>query len=318
MCSLTLGSQPRDRFVLSRYPPRMKTPWHLLILATLIGGITPFAAKVALNEMPPLTVAWFRFGLAGILHLGTLRLRKKRLDFSRRDWLQLAGLGLICVPINQFFFLVGIKEGTASHAGLFYAMGPVLVFWASVLLRKSRFDGKMLFAALLAMAGAFVLLWPWGKSLHFENATGDMLLFGAIVSWAFFIVLSRGLIDRLGALRTLTATFLLGSLLHTPLILFDVGRLAPSTYTLNAWLGFGFITVVTSFLNYLMIYLVLARYEATRAMIVLNGSFLVTAALGWKFLGERIGWEFLGGALLISAAIGLDAHRAWRARAMKA
>ncbi|MCG8403837.1 MAG: DMT family transporter [Phycisphaerales bacterium] len=284
----------------------------LLALITMIAGVTPIAARMALDGFPPMTMAWFRFGSAGFLLWLTLRCRKKRLDFRREDLPMLIGLALICVPINQYGFLVGIKKANASHAGLFYALAPVLVFWISLLFRKTTYNHLMLVAALLAAAGAGCVIWPsfrLGCAWTGGTLVGDLLLLLAIVSWALFVVLSKPLISRFGALKTLTAVFLLGTLLHTPFVCFDLHQLDIRAARWTAWAGFAYITGVTCYVNYLLIYLVLARYEATRAMIVVNGSFLITVFVEWLAFREPLTRYFFYGTVLILVAISLDVLR---------
>jgi len=287
----------------------MKRLVFLLSLVTLIAGITPVAAKLALNEFPPFTVAGIRFLVAGCLLWVTLRLRGRRLAIPREEFGTILLLAVICVPINQFGFLVGIQKANASHGGLFYALSPVLVFWISVALRRIAFDGRMLVAALLAATGAIAVLKPAGSAAGGSMITGDALLLLAVSSWALFLVLSRPVIARLGALRTITATFLVGALLHAPLVSIDAGDWPVAGGSPRAWAGMAFITLVTCYLNYLLVYLVLARYEATRATIVINGSFLITATIGWLWLGEPMSGGFIVGAALIVGAILLDAWR---------
>lgn len=288
----------------------------LLLLITAIGGITPIGARMAVGELPPMTLAWVRFGTAGTLLWLTLRLRGRHLPFQRRDLPRLLGLAVLCVPVNQFGFLFGVKYANASHAALFYALAPVVVFWLSVLLRRVAFSGLMFLAAGLAVAGAVCVISPSfgqtnGAGLG-EFFVGDVCLLLAVTSWSTFIVLSTPLIRQFGALTTLTAVFLLGATLHTPLVLVDVSRLDLASVTWRGWSGFAFITLGTSYLNYLLFYVVLARYEATRALIVVNGAFVVTVVVEWLAFGERLtGWFFLGAGLIV-AAIALDVLRGVR------
>ena len=284
----------------------------LLSVVTLIGGLTPIAARMAVQELPPMTVAWVRFGGAGILLWLALRIRGLRPPFSRRDLPGLLGLGLLGVSVNQGGFLIGVKLSNASHAALFYALAPVLAFWISVGLRRAAFSVSMLVAAMLAFTGAACVIWPsfFGGP---ENAarpstmfTGDLLLLVAVTSWAAFSVFSKPAIHRYGAMRTLAAVFLLGAVMQTPLALFDIGRVNFGGVTWKGLSGLAFMTVLTSFVNYLLWYNVLARYEPTRAMIVVNGGFLIAVLTEWLAFGEPLtGWFFAGCALIISA-IGLD------------
>lgn len=296
----------------------MNPVYVLLVIITMIAGLTPIGARMATSELPVFTLAWFRFGTAGALLWLTLRARGQRLPFTRRDVPRLLLLAVLCVPINQAGFLGGVKLANASHAGLFYALGPVLVFWGSVLTKATRYSHLMLAAAALAFAGAATVALPalvipeHGRSM----LAGDGLLLLAIASWSTFVVVSKPMIARHRPLPTLTGVFLLGTLLHTPLVFIDLHTLNLPDVTWHGATGFAFITLVTSYVNYLLIYFVLSRYDATRAMIVTNGNFIVTVLVEHFAFDEPVTSYFFVGATLITLAILLDHFRT--RRAMKA
>lgn len=277
---------------------------------TLIGGATPIGARLAVHEAPPMVLAWARFGLAGALLWLTQHVtgEKPRPALTRRDHLALWGLALLCVPLNQAGFLGGIRLANASHSALFYALTPVIVFWMSVALRRRYYSHLMLTAALLAFAGAACVLGPgieWTGTAGGDGnrmLIGDLLLLFAVLTWSAFIVISADVTRRLGAIWTLTRVFLLGALLQTPFALFGLRDFVPAHVTWRGLAGFGFITLVSSFLGYLLTYLVLARADATRAMVFVNSQFLLTILFEHVLFDVPLtGWFTLGSALIVGA-----------------
>lgn len=286
-----------------------------LLLMTCIGGLTPIGARMVVAEIPPLLAAWLRFGMAGLLLWGTLRLRGRRLGFTRAQLPRLVVLAILCVPINQIGFLGGIKLANASHAALFYALTPVMVFWGSVLARRAKFSGVMFLAAMLAFGGAACVLWPSVVAPKGDQAAwqsmlvGDLLLILAVGSWAAFIVASKVFLEEFGALPTLAAVFLLGAAVHTPLAIWAGLSFDPAAVTMSGVGGFLFITVVSCYLGYLLTYLVIAKHDATRAMIFVNVQFLLTVLIERAFFNVPLSAYFVLGSVLICAAIVLDFAR---------
>src|SRR3990172_8152529 len=131
--------------------------YSLLAATTLIAGLTPIAARMATAELPPLTLAFFRFGSAGVLLILTANALGLRWSITPANRKLVIGLGLLCVPINQFGFLVGIKLANASHAAIAYALVPLLVYWISLALRRTTLSLRMTLASLFAFAGATVV-----------------------------------------------------------------------------------------------------------------------------------------------------------------
>ena len=292
------------------YPP-MWNVYALLAATTLIAGLTPIAARMATAELPPLTLAFCRFGSAGVLLLLTGRAMGLRWSITPSQRRVLIVLGALCVPINQTGFLFGIKLANASHAGIAYALVPLLVFWISLALRRTTLSLRMTLASLFAFAGATVVDLSTGPAvsqpsrLGFSLIIGDGLLLSAAVSWSVFAVLSQPLVRELGAVQTLTAVFVIGTVWQIPLVAadglwFDLSTFDLARVTWRGWTGFGFITLVTAYTNYLLWYLVTARYDVTRSSVVTNAHFLITVLVEAAWFQQRLsGWVAVGSALLI-------------------
>jgi drug/metabolite transporter (DMT)-like permease len=150
---------------------------------------------------------------------------------------------------------------------------------------RGVFRWSLCAATLLAFAGAVCVVASSGDlaagDAKPDLLAGDLLLLLAIVSWALFSLLSKPYVQRHGAVGTLAAVFLLGTLLHTPFMLLDVGQVDWAAITWRGWL---------------------------------DANFLITIAIGWAFLGETVNRLFFAGALLVLAGIALVTHEHWRLR----
>jgi drug/metabolite transporter (DMT)-like permease len=185
------------------------------------------------------------------------------------------------------------------------------VYWISLLLRRTTFTRRMGLASAVAFAGAVVVDMSTGQvasqPAHFGLGVflGDVLLLSAALSWSLFVVLSQPLVKELGAVQTLTSVFLIGTLWQIPLVAadalwFDLSTFQLSSVTWRGWAGFAFITLVTAYLNYLLWYLVTARYDVTRSSVVTNTHFLITVIIEAAWFQQRLnGWVAVGSALLL-------------------
>ena len=286
----------------------------LLLSVTLIAGLTPVAARMATAEIPPLLIPLVRFGTAGLLLAITAKWLRLWRPVARRHWPMLAALGFLCVPINQLGYLVGIKKANASHAGIAYALAPVLVFWISVALRRASLSWRLGIASVLAFAGATLVDLatsgpkPIAGRLPQTMLVGDALLLSAVLSWSLFVVLSQPLVKELGAVTTLCLVFLVGTLWHIPVAAVDWMWLQKdfsiSAITWQGWAGLAYLTFITAYLNYLLWYVVTARYDLTRSAVVTNAHFLVTVALEAVLFDQGVGKiAIVGSALLLSGIV---------------
>jgi len=296
----------------------------LLVVVTVISGLTPVAARLAAAELPPLTIPFFRFGSAGLLLLLTMKLLRLPWMIPRSQWPIFLGLGAICVPLNQTGFLFGIRLANASHAGITYALVPVIVFWISLALRRTHLSGRMILASTLASAGAVVVVLATGEmatgpQVGLSVLSGDGLLLTAAASWSLFAVVSQPLVRTYGAIHTLTAVFLAGALLHVPFVIvdylyFDLGRFDVSAVTWRAVVGFTYITLITAYTNYLLWYLVVARFDVTRSAVITNSSFLITVLAEAAWFGQRLNGWIAAGSLVLFAGIALATQAPERGR----
>ena len=294
--------------------------YALLAAVTVIAGLTPTAAKMATDEFPPLTIPVVRFGSAGILLLLTGRLLGPRRGVARSQWSLLILIGVLCVPVNQIGYLYGAKKASATHAGIAYALVPVLVFWISLFMRRAELSVRLGVASLLAFVGAAVIVLSTGRitagaaGASADFAVGDVLLLSAALSWSLFAVLSQPLVRALGAVRTLSLVFLIGTAWQIPLaaadwLWFELSTFEVSQVTWRGVAGFAFITLVTAYLNYLLWYVVTARYDITRSSVITNAHFLVTVLIEAFFFGQVLSWWVVVGSVVLLAGIVLVSSR---------
>ncbi len=277
----------------------------LLMLAcvTLIGGLTPVMAKVALQEIPPLTLASYRFAIAGVLLFIVVKLRRGLPRFARGDWWRLVLLASVMVPVNQIGFLIGLRYTRATHAGLLFALSPILMFWGSLLLRQAGFRVRMLAASALAFAGAGVVIALTGRGGSApmpHMVRGDALVLLAVLSWTAFALLSQPLVRRYGPLRTLMTVTLVGALMMLPLTVLDAGRMHFEELTWRGVGGLLYMAVMASFAGMLLWGLAIVKIDAPRVAVVTNLTPVVTVVFGHLLLDEPLSrWILVGAALIL-------------------
>lgn len=272
----------------------------------LIGSSTATAAKLALGEIPWSLLPIIRFGIAGLV-LGPLVAQPLR-KMIREDAPRLIGASLLCVPVNQTFFLTGTKFAPTSHVGLIYATCPLVVMALAVLLGQERFHRERLTGVLITLAGVLViglgsLLQSGGQGADFLK--GDLLLVGAVCSWGAYLTLNKPLVARHGGVPTLAGTFLIGCLLDLPIALFQSGdwdRLAE--VSTSAWMSLAYLTLIASVLGLACQNLALKHVDASQLALIGNASPVLTVVWGVLLLGESVTPALvIGGGLTIAGIL---------------
>jgi drug/metabolite transporter (DMT)-like permease len=150
-----------------------------MALMTLLGtiwGSSFFFIKVAVADIPPLTIATGRVGLAALLLYLFIRLRGRSLPRDPAIWRWLVPIGIMNSALP--FFLIGLAEQTidSNLAALLMSAGPI---WALIIAHFLTTDDRFTLYKTLGIAigfgGVVIILGP----MVMAGASGT--LFGAAV-----------------------------------------------------------------------------------------------------------------------------------------
>ena len=276
-----------------------------LTLNVLIASGTFLVAKRALVEFPPLVLALLRFTLASGALWPAARLLEPGVRIAREDRPRVWLLGLLAVPLNQGLFLIGMQWASASHAALLYALTPAFV----VLILAQRGGTRPSLAQVAGIAAAFVgvLLLLLQRGLHFNrhSVRGDLLVFGAVIAWASYLVAGRSITRRYGPLVVTSEALLAGTLMYLPIGLVSVVGFHPSTISSTGWLGLFYLAWLTSVLNYVQWFWLLQHMKAATVAMLTNLQPIVAAGMAWVFLHEVLPAGFLLSTLLVLSGVWL-------------
>ena len=276
-----------------------------LALMVLIGSSTAPAAKIAVREIPIGLIPLVRFGLAGLVLWPIVARGGALRRIIRQDGWRLLGAAALCVPINQALFLGGAKLAPTSHIGMIYASCPLVVLALTALLGQERLAPGRVLGVIASVLG--VALIALENLLRVDVAgrdvfRGDLLEVGAVIAWGAYLTLNKPLIDRHGALPTLAATFLVGTLLDLPVALYTLPGWPPlSNVSTGAWLGLGYLAVVVSIGGLAFQNLSMKSLEASQVATFGNIAPLLTIVWGYLLLDERVSpIAAIGGALVLA------------------
>ncbi len=271
----------------------------LLGFLVLAACLTPVFAKITVAEISPLSLGFLRFGAAAVLFLVTAKARNVKLTFDRKDYPRLILLALLCIPLNQFFFLTGIKNSYASHSGVIYSLNPVYAYILAISIRSEKFQYNKLIAIILTVVGIiFVFYESFTKTTIDQNVIfGDTLLLFAVLTFSMYLTFGKSLIAKYGALKVSTFAFVWGTIFNIPFFLYDVHNLTLASLTYKGITGFIFLVMV-SYLGYFGWYYALKSNEVSRITTLNNIAPILTVLISISFLGESVSLYFILGGII--------------------
>jgi drug/metabolite transporter (DMT)-like permease len=272
-----------------------------VILAYLLfaTAFTPIAARYIVNEISPLSLAFFRFGTANILLIIVFFARKHRIRIDKEDILRFIILGLLVLPLNQFFFLKGISLSTASHSGIMYSLTPLFAYIISIKIKHEKYSHGKLFSILLSIFGIVIIFYE--NLIESEKSTsleGDILLLLAVTTWAFYLTLSKDMVAKYGAVKTSAIAFTIGSILYIPILMYDLPNFTLEKLSTYGILSFFHLTFLVAFGSY-FVFTWSSKYISVSSLTTsMNSSPLITIVFSWILLSEKLSYFFIAGTII--------------------
>jgi drug/metabolite transporter (DMT)-like permease len=277
--------------------------WLLLIVLSILWGGSFFFAKIAVHELPPLSIVLGRVGIAALtLHILVLA-TGQRMPRDLKLWRDFLIMGLLnnAIPFSLIFW--SQKEIASGLASILNATTPLFtVLVAHAFTRDERLTPTKLAGVTLGIVGVALMIGLDVASGLGNHLVAELAVLAAAISYAFAGVFGRrfrGTPPLVVAAGQLTGS----SALILPLALI-VDRpwetATPSLSTIAAVIG---LALLCTALAYAIFFRILARAGATNLLLV---TFLIPVSallLGISFLGEHLDAHHLIGMALIGLGL---------------
>ncbi len=294
-------------------PLKHMTPhiWGLLTLLAFIWGGSFFFVRIAVLEIPPLTLVLARVLIAAIVLNLFLIARPTGMQHRPKLWLQFAIMGMLnnIIPFSLLFY--GQQELGAGLASIINALTPIWsLLIAHVATRDERLSASKLFGVMAGFAGVGIMI---GGAV-FAGLHGAVLallaVIGTTISYGFASVYGR-IFSDVPPLETARGQLTTSTIFMLPIaLLLDKPWLLPmpSTYALGSIILLA--TVCTAY-AYILYFRILASAGAVNISLVTLLVPVSAIALGMVFLGEilltrhiiGLGFIFIGLAAIDGRAI---------------
>lgn len=288
----------------TNYIMNKKTATLAALLTTVVlWGLSFIAIKIVLQSFSPLIYMFLRFSLATLIMFSIL-LWQGIPKLDRATHFKLFLTGLFEPGLYYYFETLGLTLTTATKASIILATLPI---WVTILARiflHERISKRNLFAIFMSAAGISVLILGQGDLTGLKKVfIGDLLIFGAALCAAIYMILARDLGSKLSSLVITSYQFLYGSLLFLPLFIYQYPSHSWSAVTFDSTLAFLFLVLFCSVAGYFLYNYALTQIPASRAAVFLNGVPLVTAVAAALILHEYLTSLQITGALMVIAAV---------------
>jgi len=271
-------------------------------------GLSPLFARWTLERgvgfAPRSLVAWrILFGALALGGLAAWKHGRAALP-PRAELGRLVACSLLGITFNMWLYLEGVQRTSVTHAGLLVTLIPVFTYGVACLARVERATPRRVLGIVVALAGALTVAFARaGASDVHGDTTGNLLIVVNGLSYAFYLVLARALLQRHPTLVVMAWVFA-GALPALPFLWWGVPvwPAAPGTLVLT---GFGYTLVFATLLAYVLNAFALARVPASTVAIFIYLQPLVAGTAGALVLGERLSLAMALAAVVLLFGLGL-------------
>ncbi len=284
----------------SRFKPHL-----VLVTVQILFGIWPIFGKFVLRSMSSTSLVALRLAGAALLFALVQRRLTPLLRMPVKDIVVLTLCSMLGIVGNQFLFVKGLSLTTVINAEILSTTIPVYALAFSILLGYERGSLKTLIGVLLSAAGVVYLINPLHANLTGSTTAGNLLILTNSFLYALYIVISKSLVERYGALNVVTWIFLVGSLVTVPVGIYSLQRENLAAISAGVWLAVGFIIIFPTVLAYYLNAWALTRVPPSMVAIYIYLQPLIAFGFAPLFLGEKWNWRTIFAAVLIFGGVAL-------------
>lgn len=278
-----------------------------LVAAQVVFGVWPVVGKLVLPYLPARTLVGTRVGLAGPLLF--LLTRPWRAGMTRREVAYCGLLAFFGVTANQTLFIEGLSHSTPLNAAVLGCLIPCYTLLIAMVIRQEKVDSRRILGVTLALLGALWLVGAEHLDLGPERLWGNLALCANTLLYSVYLVLSRPLVQKYGALVVTGWVFGWSALeilpYSAPVLLTTEWAALP----MSVWAGVAYIVLGASVVSYLANAYALRHVSASTVAVFVYLQPVVTGLAAGKMLGTRPGWQVLTAAALIFSGVAVTAMR---------
>jgi drug/metabolite transporter (DMT)-like permease len=284
---------------------RVKTWAHLsLLAANIIYGLNYSIAKSVMpDHIKPLALVSLRSIITASLFWITSLFMPKE-PVNRKDLLFLFGCSFFGVVINQVLFLAGLNLTSPINSSIILSTNPIFAFVFAALILKERISFLKGSGLAIGLSGVLLLILQNGTpDLGSSTFIGDVFTLVNTISWAFYTVIIKRMLEKYHPVTVMKWTFFFGMLITIPAGYNQWSTMDWSSIPLNAWLGIGFVVLFATYLGYLLISFGLRRLSPTIVSTYTYTQPIIAAYIASMMGQDHIDIVMVASALLIFTGV---------------
>jgi len=285
--------------------PKVQGHIAMLITSLIFGVNIPLSKNLMPDWMSPMGLTYSRFAF-GAMAFWLLSLFLKTEKVTKKDMGILFLGSILGVGVNQAAFIAGLRLTSATNASIVITITPILAMIISFFILKEPITFKKAGGVIIGLIGVLFVILTAEISIAGREATmiGDLLCVVSCLSYAFFLVLTRGISKRYSSITIMKWMFLFSAVMFMPFGYKDVvsAKIFISG-TSAAWSSYIYLLVGATFITYLLIPIAQKQIRPTTIGMYNYLQPLVASFIAVMWGTDIFSWTKPFAALLIFAGV---------------
>ncbi|MEK5382695.1 DMT family transporter [Niallia sp. FSL W8-0635] len=278
--------------------------YFILVFCVVIWAANYLVRQLLLTNFSSMFLSAFSLTVVSLFFIIIVFFMNAFVRVTKKELILFFLAGLIGLVFNQLFLFSGLQYSTASNASLIFSMAPLITALLARVILKEKITRNLIIGSIIALLGVYFVLSANGR---FQYNIGDILLFGATVTFSCNLIFVRMLSKGISPLIITTYSFLIASLMFDPFILVsvDINWNQPLIMWLIAFLS----VLIGQGITTLMWNNTMQSVGAAKSTVVLNLQPIITLLLDYWIYDTKISILQLIGTTLVIYGVLLSVIR---------
>ncbi|WP_333693278.1 DMT family transporter [Flavobacterium sp.] len=283
-----------------------KRHWALMA-ATLVSIIYGVTFTIAKDVMPkfiePFGFIVLRVG-GSVLLFWMVSFFGPKEKIAKSDFPRIIAAAFFGVALNMLTFFKGLSYTSPIMGAVLMVTTPMIVLILSAIIMKERMLKRKVFGIILGLAGTVSLI-LYGKSMINapNEMLGNLLVFINAVSYGFYLIIVKKLMDKYNAFTFVKWIYSFGFLMVLP---FGWGEFEAVNWSLvptEIYWKIGFVVVFSTFLTYLLNLVSMRELKPTTVAVFIYLQPLFATIFAISLGKDELSWVKIGSAILIFTGV---------------
>lgn len=215
-----------------------------ILISNIIWGAAPPIFKFALTDIPPFTLAFIRFFVAGLFFIPFMLHTKSHLKGIYLMHIILGGIWGISV--NVAFFFMGLKLAPSINVHIIGSLGPLVLYMLSLVILKEKAHPQIIKGMLICLIGTLVIVFaPMIKAGIAQDTTypissqimGNAFFILSMLGGVLMIIHTKKVTGKVDPFTITGIQFFVGALCFFPFMVSELQTWSFSSLTTGSWIG---------------------------------------------------------------------------------